>query len=74
MVDLLALVIGFFLLCFLVLVALVGLTLLYRIFNLKIPEPDYNNQEQQKVNFKEDSEGDGLFFDDPLFPEETADE
>ncbi len=74
MIDFLALVIGSFLICFLILILIVGLTLLHRILNLKIPKPTKSNAEQKDEQIKQDSEGHGLFFDDPLFPEEPDEE
>jgi len=80
MYDLLAFIIGFFLLCILILVVIVGLKFLYRIFNVKTSEatePTHKQEydKQLEEESKEDSNGDGLvLFDDPLFPEELDDD
>jgi hypothetical protein len=38
-----------------------------------VSEPKISDKEDRELS-REDSEGDGLFFDDPLFPEEFEDE
>lgn len=80
MFDVLAFIIGFFLICILILIMLVGVTFLYRLFNLKTPKVtnsyyEKENDNQLEQDSKEDSQADGLLlFDDPLFPEEFDDD
>jgi hypothetical protein len=77
MFDLLAFIIGFFLICFLVLIIAVGVKLLYSLATIGQSKNNYNEEtdKQLKEDSKEDSQADGLLlFDDPLFPEEFDDD
>ena len=80
MIDPLALIMGFFLICFLVLIILVGISFLYWLFNVKPSEAThaYDTKDSDKEieeDSLEDSNGDGLMlFDDPMFPPEFDDE
>jgi len=82
MLDPLAILIGFFLICFLVLIIAVGVTFLYRQFTGKPSElthilEDKNVNNEIEENSTEDSQGDGLFIADDdtedLFPPEFDD-
>jgi hypothetical protein len=73
MFDLLALTIGFFLICFLIFIILVGVKFLYNLATIGQSNNGYNeeNDKQLLEDSREDSQADGLLlFDDPLFPEE----
>ena len=80
MIDPLSFFFDFIAICFLLFVILVGVSFLYRIFNIKLSEPTHSydskdNDNEIEKDSKEDSNGDGLvLFDDPLFPEEFDDD
>lgn len=82
MIDILAWIIGFFLVCILLLIVAVGFTILYNIFRIFVPktkqsynEPKDDKQIQQDIT--EDSEADMLVTSDDenqiLFPPEFDD-
>ena len=73
MIDSLALVIGFFLVCIIVLIILVGVKFLYNLATIGQSKNSYNEESDKQLigDSREDSQADGLMlFDDPLFPEE----
>jgi len=77
MIDLLAVIIGFFLISFLIFIILIGFKFLYSLATIW-KSNNSNNEETDKQlseDSREDSNGDGLvLFDDPLFPEEFDDD
>ena len=76
MVDFLSLIIGFFLISFLIIIILVGVKFLCSLATIGQSKNTYSEEHKQlRENSKEDSNGDGLvLFDDPLFPEEIDEE
>jgi hypothetical protein len=77
MFDILAVIIGFFPICFLALIILVGVKFLYSLATIEQSKNSYNEETNRQFieDSIEDSQGDGLLlFDDPLFPEELDDD
>jgi anionic cell wall polymer biosynthesis LytR-Cps2A-Psr (LCP) family protein len=77
MIDFLAFIIGFFLVCILIFIILVGVKFFYSIATVGQSNNIYNQETDKQLieDSKEDSNGDGLLlFDDPLFPEELDDD
>lgn len=73
MLDFLALLLGFSLISFLILIILVGVKFLYNLATIGQSNNSYNQETDKQLSedSREDSNGDGLLlFDDPLFPEE----
>ena len=73
MFDLLALIIFFFLISFLVLIIGVAIKFFHGLLTARQSTSTYDEESdnQLRENLIEDSHGDGLLlFDDPLFPEE----
>jgi hypothetical protein len=71
--DFLPLIIGFFLICLLVLIIVIGVKFFYSLVTAGQSNSAYNEESdnQLREDSREDSNGDGLvMFDDPLFPEE----
>jgi hypothetical protein len=77
MFDFLALLLGFILISFILLIVVIGVKFLYSLATIGQSNNIYTEETDKQLieDSKEDSNGDGLIlFDEPLFPEELDDE